>query len=1007
MEDSPLLVEQHSKYCYLEVAQETELDSKILKIMTDVIQKAAVDGKKSIVCLAPNFKISDENFKSFFGFIFAKLLNYVLFVSKEGIRWGNNWKKLANESFWISEKNKAIRWVEQGFKLGKVSATSIGDTIYFKCLGNAKVCIPALDSLLDETLKTFTINQNIMSTPTWYLCQEVGVWSYLSGSIIFDVAELPLELEFCEELVEMLRMQALSPDSPGIFFVTDGQFQTFLLEQRLHCSVRTVSNIIRVLPANTDASDMRATIKQEVFPLLKVCQSIEPLPILMTLQVSGYQDALKAIKIFYPDIIIADELSDANALKDAVYGDIEEKLFNITPASDPSLLLLSPQLISQGYDLKLFAEYLVSRYRNNRGYPNDTYFYYLNADPSYLKKLHAFFLMEFAGILSEDDQHFLEAITSCETQADMQGSAVISILQEKILRLDFSLPFTHQGANQFFMQYDDLFPEHFQKLCGPLRLFLRSDDELYLDATMHIIDEYNDFALRSTGFSIETRLQPGKANLTIKAKPNPLLEKRCKSFFALLNGSEIFESLPDKEILIEIISLMWQNYMNQEQKKGFVINLALSEPCTTLKIFQNDNNKVLLETNAEGLISFQATLPFSMAVTRNILKMISLLFNSDAPEANNWRFACFEAVSKVTENETQQNLQLNFEILGECLKAVFISDAHNFTIIPDSSQQVFSNGAESVHIAENGRQIKLLIHPRPGDDVLEEMPALATMNEDNILQAVEDEKTKEAQERSLRFQNIYEQALNSYNKKYGFDENDILDKSANSPKTLEEALRTRLFHAAEQKAKKKIRRNLYTLLGILVLVSVLGYIIVGYCLDFNQQSNFLLIDSDSSRFILPPPPPETPKVEEPKLPEDPARDLVLEACNMTNTISLSHVELNAMLKKLYKARKLYQNSGDYFNIQGRLYLYKIQLDKKEHFFSKEWIERWQKEAETSLVQAFELYKKNEVQTSFRISYVDWKPEKELFPDVSYVQYKDNKEAENDVQALYAKIRKKQ
>jgi hypothetical protein len=1003
MSTSPLYWEEQKKYCYLEVEQDTVLDSSLLKSMTDYIQEAAKSGKKSIVCLSPNFQIKEKDYKNFFGFIQKHLQNYVLFVSKEGIRWGQNWKKLAHASFWIAEKNKAIRWVEEGFNLGQVTSANLGESIYIKCLGNANYCIPMIDKILGKVVLSLPVKKNLMVKPQLEEYQNIGVWSYLADSLIFDVAELPLEKEFCDKLIETLRMHNLRPDSDGVFFVTDGHFQTFVLEERLGYEVQTVSNIIRVLPENF--SDDRA-MKQEVFHLHKACQALEEKPLLITLQVQGVQAALHAFSMFYPDIIIVNELSDANALRDQVHGDIREKMFHITPAADPGVRLLGPQLITQGYDLKLFAEYMISRYKNNRGNPNDTFYYYLNSHPDYLKKVTSFFMMEFAEILSEEYKNMLYEISTCETQAEMQGSYVISVLQDKVLQLDVSLPFTNQGGGQFLAKYRELFPQHLSVLALPLRLFLKGDPQLYPETMMHITEDYNDVFIKEQGFWLESRFQPGKSSITIKSQPDPSLEKRCFSLFTLLNGSEVFNDLPDKELLIAIISMMWENYSNQQQvnKEGFVISLSLSSYETKLKVYQSENNRLMIETSAEGLVSFKADVPFHQNIMRHLLKIIGLLFIETTSEANNWRFACFEAVSKVTSNAMTQNIQVDFAIMGESLKAVFISDSREFNTIPPSSKTLFEKGAEKFHISENGRQAKLLIKPRPGDDQLEEMPELKEMNADNILQEVEDEKAKEAHERSLRFQAIYGKALDSFNKKYGFDEDETVTRSPkHGPKSLEEALRIRRFQSQENLANKKYRKNTFYICTGIVSFLILVTLILMYGIDLSDANQtFILRDVASDDYAITEPLPEP--VLPPELPQDPAQGLVIQICSYLDSyIQVNHLQCNTWLKQMYYQTNKCLTSGDFYNVQARLYLYKIYLDKEDSYFSAKWIRRWYKECIQSLLTAMKNYQEQEMQTSFHFSVRNWKPEKIYFPDIIDKKYENSKDAYSDVQALYAKV----
>ena len=76
----------------------------------------------------------------------------------------------------------------------------------------------------------------------------------------------------------------------------------------------------------------------------------------------------------------------------------------------------------------------------------------------------------------------------------------------------------------------------------------------------------------------------------------------------------------------------------------------------------------------------------------------------------------------------------------------------------------------------------------------------------------------------------------------------------------------------------------------------------------------------------------------------------------------SHNELNALIKDLYQASKQqkYQDSPDIFNMIGRLFWYKIYIDRFEHYFDKKWIELWRREADKAFSAAVVRYKQKKI-----------------------------------------------
>ncbi|HON46034.1 MAG TPA: hypothetical protein PLR86_11875, partial [Planctomycetota bacterium] len=120
-------------------------------------------------------------------------------------------------------------------------------------------------------------------------------------------------------------------------------------------------------------------------------------------------------------------------------------------------------------------------------------------------------------------------------------------------------------------------------------------------------------------------------------------------------------------------------------------------------------------------------------------------------------------------------------------------------------------------------------------------------------------------------------------------------------------------------------------------------------------------------------------------------------------IQVNHLQCNTWLKQMYYQTNKCLISGDFYNVQARLYLYKIYLDKEDSYFSAKWIRRWYKECIQSLLTAMKNYQEQEMQTSFHFSVRNWKPEKIYFPDIIDKKYENSKDAYSDVQALYVKV----
>ncbi len=1036
-----IISKKEELYHYIEIPQGLELNKTSLSQLRQLLNLAK--GKKCLVCLPPNFTYDATLWKDCLEFAKSLFQNNIMFVAQEGVKWGDGWNLLLDENFIAGDKAKGLEWVkgkEESLSKSKIDTSKLElagnvqlidlkSTRYLKFTGQASQALIMLPRILEKAIAGIEIKVKNPGKPWMIASERTTTWTFFTNTLVFDVADLyGMDRRFFKGIASVLEKIKLKPESSGVYFVTSSFFETWLI-RRVLGEIREAINIVRVLTADSKSND---AVKSEVENLYKQSQKARPIPFILTHQTNGVENSVTLLKQFYPDIIVADDISEANSLKEKISIPLKERLYHITPTTDPGVRLLQPQLITKGYDVRLFAEYLISRYRNHRGFPNDTYFYYLDAQPIYVKKVSNFFLMEFAEVLPEIYQKTIQKVAECETKENSQGSFTISVLQQKILKLDILLPFTNQGGAQFLGNYNELFSEHCQVLCDPMRLFLRGDRDLATQAILHLSEEYNEFLIQQPGFEIEARFQAQKGVLTVKAAPEANLERRCFTLFALLNSSSVFEQLPDKEILIEIISLMWKNYTQSSKSQpgqGFLITITATDHSTRMKIYQSDTNRIFLESfeeNNQKVVTLLGNVPYYKEAQRHLLKMLSLLFNQNTPQQTAWRFSCFEAMAQVVNNTiSDQKLTIELGIKGDTQRAIFISSAKDFNAIPPKSKKTLETGADKVQISNDSRQISMIKNPNPEDKEIGQLSEnllkeLEHLQENAILQEVEDEKNKEAEARSLRLQKVYDSALSVYNKRYGFEEG--TGKSTDEPtgKTLDEAVATRVVHHKEIGFTYKLRMGIYITAAIIVFAAAFIYL-YGYNtkIRFESENQLILPDNDRPPLFMKNSDDEEevdadaailakmmavePKVES-KLPKDPGEKIVIEINNeLSSTIAPTQDQLNSWLKRLYFAPDN-MKQGDLYNLMGRLYFYKIQLDQEEGFFSKDWIDRWQEESREAFKKAKSCYGQNLYASNLKIVLTAWKPERIYYSNITVVEYPTSQDAVNDMQMLLDKLK---
>ena len=408
MDTPQIICQKEEAYWYIEVPQGLTLNISMIKQLKDLFQQAINEKKKILLCLSPNFKIDKQFQKTFFTLLKEQLKNRLILVSREGVKWGDVWKDALDNGLPMASKDKAVRWALENSKPGKITFIPLGKSVYIKCSGQAKHLRGKLTNAIERAsnIANFKSKKNLQNRLIKF--KNFQTWSFIHNTIIFDFTDfVPLDYDFLEDFKKTLAKFKLNADHPRLYFVTCNIFNTWLLEQKLGCDIKVVGNIVRVFSSNLDATE---NMEQEGKHLRNACLQDSLVPFILNHQVQGARNALIAIQQFFPDIIVVDDMADVEPLKKHLNHELKERIYHITPANDPRLRLLGPQLITKGYDQSLFADYLLTRHKNNHGTPNDTFFYYLETQPDYMKKVFPFFIMEFAYVLSKEYNDILQEL---------------------------------------------------------------------------------------------------------------------------------------------------------------------------------------------------------------------------------------------------------------------------------------------------------------------------------------------------------------------------------------------------------------------------------------------------------------------------------------------------------------------------------------------------------------------------------------------------------------------
>lgn len=126
----------------------------------------------------------------------------------------------------------------------------------------------------------------------------------------------------------------------------------------------------------------------------------------------------------------------------------------------------------------------------------------------------------------------------------------------------------------------------------------------------------------------------------------------------------------------------------------------------------------------------------------------------------------------------------------------------------------------------------------------------------------------------------------------------------------------------------------------------------------------------------------------------------------SNTLKPSQKRINAVLKKLHFQGKQYLQTSiaaHIHNITGRLYYYKLYLDKSEQFFDHKWRRIWRMEARANLQRAAQLYRHQDSVYALVLPIAAWMPERSWYGGRSAISYRSAAMAVEDVEIVLRKL----
>jgi hypothetical protein len=1018
-------------YDYCKVPKTLVWDDESLYAVQEKLQQSHGQGKKVVLGLHPSLHIEAHQCPLFLQFLQEEMQNQLVIApQKQKLEWGNGWKELLRQGLPLAELSKAMEMASGSKMTPRHQCLALGSTLYVKSAGDVFQQPATWNNLVRKAVTEATLPGKFLSEPLLSELPSSITWNQLQGGLIFDLAEtMRLEQKLLDALRHALQQRDVKINAPGIYFVTSSVFQRWLLAQFLQIEeIPEYGNILRIVTSRS-LGDIEGPL------IVKAGQQKVP-PLNFLLHYATPEQAESAAQQFYAELTVADEWSVAQALQKKAPAGSRKHISYLMPATDSKVKILGPEIMMKGCEARLFADFLITRYQNNHGYPNDTYVYCLDGDTQSVHKVTDLLRTDFPCLLQQFQGDLFTQLLQCQLATDKQGYFLFSLLKEDVVNFEISLPLTVAGNAQFLLQYGKLFSGHYCLLNDVLRIFIKnsfvSPD---IDLHLQFVQGINKITVRQQGFLLEAKWQEQEFWLTVQAGADKEQGARCMALFTLLNGSQIFNRLPEKELFIELISLLWENFQGEAtSQQGFLITLRVSPQATELKVFQNQKNKASLREMSEGDCQHMHLLCdtlYSLQAQKRLLKLLTMFFYAEPQQTaeNAWKFACIEGLSQAAMKLMSNHvLNVEFKNEGEYKRAVLSSNAQQLHDIPARSRQTMESGADHVLIEDGGRKITLLKNPSPEelqklqppgelalpDDevVLAETPA--SLSESQVIPSnLENVQAREIKVERTQLLAIYKQALNKHEAKSAANEETTVRRTVDA--TEETVIRkpAHLTSIRTSKYEKDLTvKKIYRKVAIgITVATVLLAAFLGYA--FTAR---IPVAADSRKRVAPHAQTEGDKPSKPRTQPKiqytgQTKQGIAFLQKAVSMFSLqaqqpSHNMFNTMLKRIYKEGKEFLQTpvaADIYNLQGRFYFYKIYFDQEDTLFDKNWKAAWQQEAIQAFTKAKQGYAENNNKPFFSLPVLYWMPEHLYHNQAVFVQYKTAQDGVKDMEKWLERV----
>ena len=189
--------------------------------------------------------------------------------------------------------------------------------------------------------------------------------------------------------------------------------------------------------------------------------------------------------------------------------------------------------------------------------------------------------------------------------------------------------------------------------------------------------------------------------------------------------------------------------------------------------------------------------------------------------------------------------------------------------------------------------------------------------------------------------------------------------------------------------------------AVIFMVMIVGLLSIGGSSENNEKKKLLFkeLKEDAPVKVK-----NSNKIE--KLPGDIAQKLVTKVTNELERGGIpSQDNLNRYLKTLFVEQAKYEKSGDFWNLLGRLYLYKIFLDRYDQVLQPQRIDKIKQAAEDAFRTAQQNYERKDYQPTFELLIANWMPEKHFrMTKEKSLRYDSNRNAARDIQKISSQIR---